>query len=301
MKIPRYLSHKNQVIFFQQDQVVNQSNLTIDGLKVYFTGKDVVYLYFEDFIHSNITLNFAENSEIKLFIILKSSIPSNYDFIYNLEKSAKLDVFTGIRNNDKIEVSFKRDISLASDAFVNIRNAILNMGKTNIQDMVYLNEVNAEVNIDVLNIGSYNDESFVTQDVFHNAKYTKSTITNSLISNANAKLKYLVSGRIFKGNEFSSCSQTNKGIILKENGEIEVEPKLYIDEYNVEASHGAAIGQIDDEQLYYLLSRGLTELESRSLIISGYTKPFIDSIEDEDIRLFIERQIYKKINEVDVR
>ena len=41
-------------------------------------------------------------------------------------------------------------------------------------------------------------------------------------------------------------------------------------------------------------------MQARSLIISGYTKPFINKIQDEDIKLMIERQILKKINEVDI-
>ena len=158
-------------------------------------------------------------------------------------------------------------------------------------------EIESEVNLSLLNIGSKTDEFNVNQDILHNAKLTKSVINNSLISNNFSKLKYSVSGRIFKGNEKSVCSQLNKGIILNKEGYIKAEPKLFIDEYDVEANHGAAIGQIDDNQLFYLLSRGLSETEARSLIISGYTKPFINDIQDEDIRSYVEKQVSRKIKE----
>jgi Fe-S cluster assembly protein SufD len=186
------------------------------------------------------------------------------------------------------------------NSILNVNNALINIGETKINDAVNLNEEFATVNFEQLNIGSYKDIFEVNQDIKHLAKSTTSQITNSLISNLSSKLKYSVSGYIFKGNELSSCNQINKGIILSDFGEIEVEPKLFIDEYNVEASHGAAIGQVDEEQLYYLLSRGLTEMDARSLIISGYTKPFVNNIPDEDIRQMIERQILKKINEVNI-
>ena len=299
MKTPTYLNDKLQVIILKQNQVTNKSSFEVDNLTIKFTGKESVYIYIEDFENKDITFDFLENSNIKLYIILRSSKNVDYSFLMNVEKSAKIDVFTGLRNKGSVEVYLKRVINISKEASLILNNALVNMGHTTINDIVNLNEEYANVEINQLNIGSYNDISNVTQDVFHNAKYTKSNIENSLISNSNAKLKYSVSGRIFKGNEFSSCSQINRGIILKENGEIEVEPKLYIDEYNVEASHGAAIGQIDDEQLYYLLSRGLTELQARSLIISGYTLPFINSIQDEDIQQLVERQIHKKITEVD--
>ena len=85
--------------------------------------------------------------------------------------------------------------------------------------------------------------------------------------------------------------------MLSNKGEIEVEPKLFIDEYNVEASHGAAIGQMDEMQLYYLLSRGLTEQEARSLIIFGYTNPFLSMIEDKNIKRMLTSQITRVMKE----
>lgn len=300
MKTPTYLDDKSQVIIFKQDRVTNKSDFEVKDLKIRFSGSNEVFIYIEDFDKKDITFDFLQNSNIKLYIILRSSKAADYSFLYNIEKSANVDVFTGIRNKSVIDLNLKRVINIAASSTVSLSNSLVNMGHTQLNDFIHLNEEYANVEIHQLNIGSYNDISNVTQDVFHNAKHTTSNIDNSLISNSNAKLKYSVSGRIFKGNEFSSCSQINRGIILKEFGEIEVEPKLFIDEFNVEASHGAAIGQIDDEQLYYLLSRGLTELQARSLIISGYTLPFINRIQDEDIQQLVERQIHKKINEVDV-
>jgi Fe-S cluster assembly protein SufD len=82
-----------------------------------------------------------------------------------------------------------------------------------------------------------------------------------------------VTGTIEKGNYQSSCHQTNRGIILEETGVISVEPKLVIDEFDVDAGHGCAIGQINAEELYYLNSRGLDEATAKKLIISGYLAP----------------------------
>ncbi len=300
MKIPTYLDSKENVIILRGNQKINKSKFTMQGNLISLHGSASVFLYISDWNEEAIELNLLENSDIKLYLIIKSSKPATYEFKYILNTAAKLDVFTNIKNTEKIITSIKRVYELEANSDLKVHNALLNMGQTNLTEYVNLNKENANVNIDLLNIGSYNEEYNIVQDVFHNAKSTISNINNSLISNSNSKLKYSVSGRIFKGNEFSVCNQTNKGIILSEAGEIEVEPKLYIDEYNVEASHGAAIGQMDDEQLYYLLSRGLTDLQARTLIISGYTKPFINNIEDEDVQLMMERQILKKLNEVNV-
>jgi Fe-S cluster assembly protein SufD len=80
--------------------------------------------------------------------------------------------------------------------------------------------------------------------------------------------------------------------MLSEHSEIACEPTLLIDEYNVEASHGAAIGKMDDLQLFYLLSRGLSETEAKALILSGYINPFINLIENDKLK----KTVLTKIN-----
>lgn len=300
MKIPTYLDDKENVIILKQQTVVNESKLDVVDDVISFTGNKTVFVYIEDYANKSVNFKLDSDSDIKLYMIIKSSIARDYELQFNLDKQAKLDVFSTIRNVEKVNVSLKRVFHLKENAYAKLTNALLTMGHVLVDDTVSLDGEFATCDIDVLNIGSFNDVFTINQDVIHNAKSTTSNINNSLISHSNSELDYSVSGRIYKGNEYSSCKQQNKGIILDESGVIGVEPKLFIDEYNVEASHGAAIGQMDDEQLYYLLSRGLTEQEARSLIISGYTKPFINNIMDEDIKLMIERQILKRINEVDI-
>lgn len=300
MKTPTYLDNKLSVIYFNEQEVKNNSNYELDHNHLVLHGIDDVYIFIGDYQEPEFTFEFLKGSDIQLYMITKSSKPADYTFHFNLHENVRLDVFSDVRNIDNTVVRFTKDYHVQGNSVLHINTALLNRGNTTVKEVISLDQEYAEVHIDVLNIGSYNDSFVVEQDVLHNAKSTKSTINNSLISNSTSSLNYSVSGRIFKGNEYSSCNQVNKGIILNEFGEIEVVPKLFIDEYNVEASHGAAIGQMDDEQLYYLLSRGLTEMQARSLIISGYTKPFINHIKDEDIKLMIERQILKKINEVDI-
>jgi len=300
MKTPTYLDEKGQVVILRSDEIVNRSQSVLKDDLIEVSETDALFIYLEDYERKSLRINLTSKSKTTIYMIFKTSKPNEYDIQINLENRAQADVFSVFRNVEKTNLTVNRRFVLAESANLNIRNALLNMGETTLNELVSLSGVKAEVAIDVLNIGAYNDVFTVNQDVSHQAKSTISNITNSLISNQNAKLNYSVSGRILKGNEFSSCKQTNKGIILNEAGEIGVIPKLYIDEYNVEASHGAAIGQIDEEQLYYLLSRGLTEAEARSLIISGYTKPFVAAIGDEDIKELVERQILKRINEADI-
>ncbi|HOO43562.1 MAG TPA: SufD family Fe-S cluster assembly protein [Bacillota bacterium] len=300
MKTPTYLDRKEQVIILKDKEIINRTPYLLENNLLKLSGSGTLFLYVEDYQMQNLNILLDDASLFKLYMIFKSSLPTTYHFNIEINDTSRMDVFSVIRNIEKTSVQINREFLLGKSSVLNLSNALLNMGNTTIAETVLLQKPYAEVNLDQLNIGAYNDVYHVRQDIVHQAPHTISNINNSLISNANAKLSYQVSGKIDKGNEFSSCKQSNKGIILSESGEIEVLPILYIDEYNVEASHGAAIGQIDEEQLYYLLSRGLTETEARSLIISGYTKPFVGAIEDDDIRDLVERQIVKRINEADI-
>lgn len=301
MKTPTFLQDKYQVILIGKDGFINQSTLKIENHTIFISSLQDVYVYIEDYQGEDIVFDFAGGADIRLFKIIKSTKNQSFTCQYHLHEAAKVDIMTTFRNMSKVQVTMKRILQLDASASLSLNNALVERGEIELIDQVYLKGEDAQVEIDQLNIGSFNDRINVSQDIFHQAKKTASDIHNSLISNHDARLIYSVSGHIAKGNEFSKCYQSNKGIILGENGEIEVEPKLFIDEYNVEAGHGAAIGQMDDEQMYYLQSRGLSETEARSLIISGYTRPFVDKITDADIKALVERQIHKKINEVEIR
>lgn len=122
-----------------------------------------------------------------------------------------------------------------------------------------------------------------TQLVTHNAKLTEGYIENYGVSNDRSSLIFEGIGKINKGMNQSVARQSNKGIVLGDVSRLEANPLLLIDEYDVVASHGAAIGKIDDEQLYYLMSRGLTLKNAERLIINGFLSPVLKLLSSEEL------------------
>ncbi len=100
---------------------------------------------------------------------------------------------------------------------------------------------------------------------------------------------------IDKGNDDVSTHQTLKVILLDEKSKGKVDPILTINHNNVKASHSAAIGQISNENLFYLMSRGLNKAETHKLIILGYFRPILEEITDEKIVSELEVSLDKKI------
>jgi hypothetical protein len=117
----------------------------------------------------------------------------------------------------------------------------------------------------------------IKQKFEHLKPFTTSEVVNYAVSNDQSQIKMEVIGKIHKGNHGSVCRQSNRGVILAEGGAIQVDPFLLIDEYDVEAGHGAAVGQINPDELYYMQSRGLDEATAKRLIITGYVQPLLDS------------------------
>lgn len=127
--------------------------------------------------------------------------------------------------------------------------------------------------------------------VHHLSPLSESLLQNYMIANHQAFIHFEVIGKIHKGNHGSNCRQNNRGVILEPLGAIQVDPLLLIDEYDVQAGHGAAVGEINPEELYYLQSRGLKEIEAKRLIISGYIKPFLERFDYHPFASYLEVKI----------
>ncbi|WEV54832.1 Fe-S cluster assembly protein SufD [Leuconostocaceae bacterium ESL0723] len=102
-------------------------------------------------------------------------------------------------------------------------------------------------------------------------------------------------GRIIKGAKGSDGQQESRVLMLSRRGRGEANPLLLIDENDVTAGHAASVGQVDDEQLYYLMSRGLTQQVARKLVIRGFIGEILAKIPDPQTRQDLVNQIERKL------
>ena len=141
----------------------------------------------------------------------------------------------------------------------------------------------SNVEVNVLSLAKNAKKDFLFH-VNHLAPETKSSVSNYGISFENGKNSFKVNGIIKPNMKNSDVRQITKGLILDPTGECLAEPILLIDYYDVKAYHGATIGKISDDDLFYLMSRGLTKEEAFMLIINGLIEPFVKRIHDESIK-----------------
>jgi len=91
--------------------------------------------------------------------------------------------------------------------------------------------------------------------------------------------------------------QTNRNLLLSETAIVDSKPNLEIHNNDVKCNHGSTIGQIDEEVLFYLRSRGIGEDEARSLLVYAFASEIVDRITIEPVREQIRRQLFQAMPE----
>ncbi|HVC36794.1 MAG TPA: Fe-S cluster assembly protein SufD [Gammaproteobacteria bacterium] len=89
----------------------------------------------------------------------------------------------------------------------------------------------------------------------------------------------------------TDATQTNNNLLLSRTAEIDTKPELEIYADDVKCSHGATIGQLDEQALFYLRSRGIDLETARGLLIEAFTLKLLERIPTQELRAFVGRQI----------
>ena len=138
-------------------------------------------------------------------------------------------------------------------------------------------------------------KQMVHASVNHNYSDTKGIVKAYCVTNNNGEIIFDGVNKINKGNARSESSLHIRGMILSDNSSIAANPALLIDEYDVKANHGATIGKISDEGLYYLMSRGISKTEATMLIVNGFLIPIIENINNDDSKEYFKELSQNKI------
>lgn len=189
-----------------------------------------------------------------------------------------LDGFSGnvdikINKNSRLEIYF-------ADFAKNVSNAKINIS---------LDE-GAKVVFHLASLTTENSKKNFTVSVDHNALNSQSLVDNYGVVKSNGKLVFDGVSYIKNGCTKCKTRQNAKIMVFDEKSIGIAKPILKIDENDIEASHGAVVGKISDEHLFYLMSRGLSEEKAKVLITYGYLKPIMNGF-DEDTQSLIEKLI----------
>ncbi|HSU59561.1 MAG TPA: Fe-S cluster assembly protein SufD [Bryobacteraceae bacterium] len=114
----------------------------------------------------------------------------------------------------------------------------------------------------------------------------------------NGASSVVFNGKIFvrKDAQKTDAKQTNKNLVLSENATINTKPELQILADDVRCTHGATIGQLDEEALFYLRARAIGKAEARDLLIYAFARDVIDRITIPATREYLEKALFESLS-----
>ncbi len=158
---------------------------------------------------------------------------------------------------------------------------------------IELNEEGANATWDLASLATNKDKKEFDISFIHNKNNTFANMNNYGVALNSSRLVFSGINHIKKNAKKSNTNQNAKIIVFDKDASGKANPILKIDENDVLASHAAIVGRLNDEHLFYLKSRGLTEIEAKALIVEGYLKPIANYFND-DIKESINNKIMEK-------
>lgn len=238
-------------------------------------------------------LTIPENVSASLVVVLEGSREAVLNLDVTVGQGASFKFLTINHNEAGVTLNENYDLLESSEAV--IAHAELNKAETVLNSSHYLKEGGADLQVNTAVLSS--TKKTFNQDSFHKAGNTSAHVNNYGVVLADGHCDLIVRNTIEKGCHGSATHQSSRLLTYDKSAIAKILPVLYIYDNDVEASHAASLGQPDDEQLYYLETRGISRNEALKLVASGYLMPITRVIDDEKIVEALVNEIEEKVAE----
>jgi len=161
---------------------------------------------------------------------------------------------------------------------------------------VVMNHEGAECWVDGLYVVGENQHTDTHSVIDHQQAYCNSHQLYKGILDANGRAVF--NGKVFvrEGAQKTDALQTNKNLLLSPQARVDTKPQLEIYADDVKCAHGAAIGQLDQDQLFYLEARGINPELGKSLLTYGFAEEVIEKIGIESIRTELDKAVMSRLH-----
>ena len=245
-------------------------------------------------INFKLEFQLEQNSSLRLIDLFNDGAENNFiNIFYNFDlkenailKNYKIDK----AQNKNIRYSYnniEQDNNSVSETFVLSSGS--NFSKNEINCNLKGEYSSAFVNgIFSLNDGQHHE---VRTIINHLVENTKSYQLIKSVLGKNSKSAY--QGKIFVDSKAQKTDgyQLSKAILLDETSEFNAKPELEIYADDVKCSHGSASGSLDENSIFYLMSRGLNYQQSKELLINGFLLDVVEKITDTEIKNLVKNMI----------
>ncbi|AKZ65999.1 Fe-S cluster assembly protein SufD [Candidatus Palibaumannia cicadellinicola] len=188
------------------------------------------------------------------------------------------------------------DIIIGNNAIVRDHTVMMSQGITQHQTSMQLNGERSDLLVKSLLLTINKDISDICTYLEHNKGYCISSQLHKIISCNNSKGIFNGIIKVNKNAFQTDSKMINNNLLLGKFAEIYSKPFLEIYNNDVKCSHGATVSCIDNDQMFYLRSRGLTYHDAKQIIISAFTEDIINTIENNNIKNILLNCIKEALN-----
>ena len=199
-------------------------------------------------------LEYVDFSDLKIELSEGSNLLLK---LANFKENANIKIYGKVRKNAGISVVF----------------ADFSKDSTRISSQIDLAEEGANCDWHLATLANKKDDKTFDISFKHLVGKTTSIMDNYGVARDDSKIVFSGVSHITEGAKKSNAKQNAKIIVFDKNSQGVASPILKIDENEVQASHGAVVGQLNSDHMFYLMSRGLSREDARTLITLGYLKP----------------------------
>ena len=211
--------------------------------------------------------------------------------VKNLSEKSSLKMIVSENSHVNLSVlaeakvdSSKMDITVKKDGYLEVYFADFSKEVINLNCTIDLKNEGATAYFKLASLAANKDLKNIDVSIKHLSPRTYGRVDNYGVCKDEAKMMFLGTSHILKDSIKSKTQQNAKIMVFDEASNAIAKPILKIDENDIEASHAAVVGKINDEHLFYLTSRGISETEAKELITFGYLKPILLGFKEEQVK-----------------
>ena len=245
-------------------------------------------------INFQLKFELEENSSIKIINLSDDNSEKNFInnlFNFNLGKNA---ILKNYKIDKKSNTNIKYDYSSITQKENSISETfIFSSGSDYIKNEVSCNLEGqySSAFINGIHLLSKNKHHEIRTNTNHLYENTKSyQLIKSVIDDSS---KSVYQGKIYVDSKAQKTDgyQLSKAVLLNEQAEFNAKPELEIYADDVKCSHGSASGSLDEDSIFYLMSRGLDQKTAKELLINGFLLDVVEKITDEEIKKLLKNMI----------
>jgi Fe-S cluster assembly protein SufD len=244
--------------------------------------------------------HFGENAEAQLYVVSKSMSEqvsfAHTHFQYDIARAARIKVtklqdcttghfdFNEDRAQQETQALFEINTLTLDGSFVRNDSSIAIVGEhaqTYLNGAYWLKDEQHVANYTTMDHRVANCESFET---YKGVAADRSTA--------------VFNGKVFvrKDAQKTNAYQSNANVLLSENASVNSKPELEIYADDVKCSHGSTTGQLDENALFYLRARGLSEAAAKTLLLQAFMEDVLTYVQNEEALAFVHQRIADRFN-----